>query len=270
MHPATFDVEVHAACRTSFASSLLDRYVVNRRTGAVATWGDNPLSVGDHASDVLAHELVNQARSRILALAECRCLALEAARALPGWTDVNGSVDVEPSAVTGVPETIFHVIHKSATRPGETRAALYVDPRTGHVRDHRSGTEVMSARVGDLLGKLIALRTPPFLSDQDALSIALSVPTIAEVARRQNCSLILGEGYVPEEVSVTPACGGRYTEPGLVVNLRDGRVSDADTGKVLNVPKVLVLANRLVGAAQEARAHLREQVATKCGGTEPR
>lgn len=86
--PVTVDVEI--GC-----DNFRDRYIVDRRTGAVTTWGDNPKDVGGRASEALAEQLVRQARSRVLTLRESRCVALEAAESLPGWAGTVGSTTIE-------------------------------------------------------------------------------------------------------------------------------------------------------------------------------
>jgi len=270
-HAITFDVEVRAGCHTSMGSSLIDRYVVNRRNGAVTTWGDDPSKVGGRASEALAEELIRHARNRLLSVRESRCLALEAARGLPGWDDAPGSISIEPVASRGSPETVFHLSHKSLAPPVEARATLYVDPRTGHVRNEAAAAEVMSAGLGELLAKLIALRSPILLNARDALSVALRVPSLAEISRRKGCSLIASSESTPELSQVAPACDGHYVEgAGIAVNLRDGVVSDADTGKVIDAPEAALLASSLISAVHEARLHLQEEVDGKCGGSERR
>src|SRR5258708_34834662 len=64
---------------------LIENYKVNRWTGTVTLWGDNPLPVADEEGKLFAERLMLQVHSRILSADEAKCLALEAAKALPGW-----------------------------------------------------------------------------------------------------------------------------------------------------------------------------------------
>jgi hypothetical protein len=265
--PATIDVEVRAPCSGN-ASSLIDRYVVDRRTGTVTTWGDNPSVIREPAAINLARQLVTQARGRVLSLEESRCLALEAAKSLPGWGRAMGSITAE-QAGAGLPETVFWVRRQLVDPPAEFRVRLYVDPKMGRVQDVGSAAEVTSAGVGDLLSKLIALRFPPLLSNRDALSIAVALPDLAAASRRTGCSLVVSGADSSEEAQVALACNGRYVSGlGIAVDLQSGSLSDPWTGQALVVPEAVALARRLVSAVQEARAELRAEVSAKCGVSE--
>jgi hypothetical protein len=248
--------------------SFHDRYVVNRRSGTVTTWGDSPSAVGGQESGVLAEQIVMQARTRILSLSESRCLTVEAARSLPGWGDPAHSITIQtlgPEPFS--PETLFQLRLKSLAPQTEDAVLLYVDPRTGYVRNAGGGAELMSASLGGLLAKLIALRSPPLLSDQDALSIALKVPDLTEIAQRKNCSLIASSALTPEEAQIAPGCDGHYLDgPRVAINLRDGTVSDADTGKPIVAPEAVQLAQTLLSKARNARMLLQEGVDAECSG----
>lgn len=268
--PFTMNVEVRARCGHS-TSSLIDRYVVDRRTGSVETWGDSPSNVGDRSSEAFAAELVRRARARRLSPQESQCLALEAGRSLTGWNGPSASIDIQPFASSGSPETLFWLSRKSLGPATEVRVPLYVNPGTGVVLNESTASEVTSAGPGELLGKFIALRSPPLLSDQDALSIALRIPAFAALSQRLGCSLIAGSAFASEEVPITPACDGHYLldGPRVAINLRNGVVSDADTGKEIDTPEASLLAGTLVSAIRDARLRLQGEVNAKCG-LEPR
>ncbi len=78
------DFQVRLNCGSS-AGQLLNNYSVNRRTGAVRLWGDDPLPVADRAGEGLAANLIDQARARVLSNQEAACVALTAAKSLPDW-----------------------------------------------------------------------------------------------------------------------------------------------------------------------------------------
>jgi hypothetical protein len=265
--PAAMDVEVRAAC-----GSFHDRYVVDRRTGIVTTWGDNPQRAGGPASTSLAEKLLTVARTRVLSLRESRCLALEAARSLPGWEGADGSTTIQQQGAPPFsPETYFQLRRKSLDPPVEAVALLYVNPRTGHVQDGGSATEVVSPGLGELLAKMIALKFPPLLNNQNALLIALRVPALAAVLQRKGCSLIVNSELTPEVAIIAPACDGRYLDgPKIAVDLRDGLVSDADTKKPIDAQQADLLAKNLVSTVLKTRLRLQEEVDAKCGGPEHR
>jgi hypothetical protein len=268
--PAAFTVEVRGGCDPS-KGPLNDRYVVDRLTGAVTTWGENPSRLGGRASEALALELVRDAKSRLLSPADSRCLALEAAKGLPGWDGPAGLTTIgQVGQPPFSPETFFWLRHVSAGNPpAELRVFLYVDPRTGHVLNTGSAAEAISAGVGELLAKLIASKSQPLLSDQDALSIALKVPSIAAVSQRKGCLLVVNYGFgLAEEQQVGPSCDGEQVKGGVVVNLRDGLVSDADTGGAVDSPTARLVAAELVSALRTARLRLKDEVDATCRGLE--
>jgi hypothetical protein len=261
-NPATLDVEVRAAC-----GSFHERYVVNRETGTVATWGDTPEKVRGPASEALAKQLVARARSRLLSLRERRCIALEAARSLPAWNGAGGSTTIEAwDASSSSADLSFQLRRRFSAPPSEYAVLLYVDPRTGHVRNLGSSAEVMSAGLGELLAELIALKSPELLSDRDALSIALKVPAVAAILERNDCSLVVSNAFTPEEAQIAPACGGYYLDkPRVIVKLRDGLVLDAETRKAMDVPGANSLAKGLVSARHASRLQIQNEVEAKCG-----
>ena len=214
---STFDVEVRSRC-----SSFHARYVVDRRSGIVTLWGDRPSNVGGSESEVLAKQLVAKAKLRVLSFRESKCLAFEAARGLVAESGPIGSLEVVPWTVPRVPQTLFLLVYRSGSLRLESSLLLYVDPRTGHVRDERTGEEVASAGLGDLLKKLSLLRSPPILSASDAVSIALRIEPFQAIVSRQNCILFAWNDITPAEAQIAAACDGKYAGPGISVNLQDG------------------------------------------------
>ncbi len=262
--PIRVDVAVRASC-----SSFHDRYVVDRRTGTVTTWGDNPSAVGSRTSEVFARQLVTEAKARLLSMQESRCLALTAARSLPGWSEPGGSITFSSWTAPGSPATLFQLRHHSPKPRAETAVLLFVDPTTGHVRNEGSGEEIASSGLGALLAKVIALKYTPLLTDRDALSIALEVPALVAALRNRNCSVTVSSALTPEQTSIIPACKGRYVDgAGVLVDLRNGVVSDAETGKAIDSPEVLGLARRHVAALLSARTRLRVQIDSDCAEAE--
>ena len=265
--PAIVDVEVRSDCGSG---RFHERYVVDRRTGVVTTWGDSPSVVGGRASETLATQFVTLAKGRRLSPEERRCLAVEGARGLPGWGGMSASISVEPPAAKGVPESLFWLRRTSSDLKTETAVQFYVDPSTGHVLIGGSLGEVMSAGLEELLAKLVALRSPPVLSDQEALSIAAKVPALAVVLQRDNCSLKVSSMLTPDQVQVAPACDHHYLSGGgVVVNLLSGGVSNPDTGRMIDSPEIALAAKAFLAATGAERQRIEGEVTAKCGGQAP-
>lgn len=263
--PTIFDVEVRAACRTSSGSSLIDRYRVDRRDGTVTTWGDNPAKVADSESQLLAEQILRQARSRILSTRESQCLALEAARSLPGWGTEGGTTAI---ALVGTPpfsaKTYFSVTRKIGHPPVELTIFLYVDPTTGHVLNAGTATEVTSASLAQLLAKLIALRSPDLLSDNDFVAIAKMMPRFA-AAQHNGCSLNVSDAFMPERAEVQAVCNGSYVEGlGVSISVSQGSVFDSETGAEIDVPEAKLLAQKLSSVLHERRKRLENEVSARC------
>jgi len=164
--------------------------------------------------------------------------------------------------------TNFSLSHKVPSPSTELRVHLSVNPRTGHILNASTGAEVMSPSLGELLAILITLRSPPLLSDQDALSIAMRVPALAAILQRNGCFLSADSTFTPDEAQIASACNGRVDGQRVAVNLRNGLVSDADTGNAIDAPAARVLASRLVSAVHDRRLRLQEEFDSKCGSFE--
>ena len=81
--------------------------------------------------------------------------------------------------------------------------------------------------------------------------------------------MIASSALTPEEEEIVPACDGKYLAgPRVAVNLRNGLVSDPDTGKAIDAPEAGLLARSLISAVREARLRLREEVDARCGDSE--
>jgi len=215
---------------------------------------------------MLARQFVAEARRRILAPEEARCLALEAARGLPGWSVTGASVTVKPF---GKPNTFdrstqFTATRVSAAEPVESGRMLTVDLSNAIVRDDETGLAATSAGVGNLASKLVGLRTPPMLTDEDAASVALLVPRVA-ANLREGCRLEIGGAFYSDQALMGVSCAGNgIRDSNVLVNLRTGEVKDPSTGAPLESSAAARLAQNLLSQLPKRRADLEKEVASAC------
>jgi hypothetical protein len=260
---AHFSFQVRSSCGSS-GGMLIGNYDLNRRTGAVTLWGDNPLPVADVAGKELAASLVRQAQGRILSTNEARCLALEAARALPGWSADDSSVTVKPFGKAERGAMRFTAQHSIGARPATSGRMLTVNLATARIRDDQVGMDVMSESLGSLTSKIVELRKPLWLSDEDAVSIVSIIPTVAS-RLRDGCKLATGGAFRSTEAIVGLSCEGQNADGGSVaVNLQTGAVTDADTGKVLESSEGARITRRLIDSIQQRRSELQAEISSAC------
>ena len=132
------------------------------------------------------------------------------------------------------------------------------------VRDDETGGAVMSAAVGDLSAKLVELRAPVWLSDEEAASVALAVQRVATNVR-EGCKLDAGGAFYSHEALIGVSCkDGSMRESNVLVNLQTGAVTDPDTRKSLDTVEVQRIARELLSDAQERRAELQKAVDLIC------
>jgi len=251
------------------AGQLIGNYTVNRRTGAITLgiFEDATESAADETGKALATRLVREAQKRVLSTAEGQCLALEAAKALPGWDGTDATVSVQPF---GKPDTFgltmaFTATRRSTSRPVETGRLLTVFLREARVRDDETGIDVTSAKVGNLVAKFVQLRNPMWLSDEEATSVALTVPRVA--ANLQNgCNLYGGGAFYSHGALMGVFCKDRgvIRESNVLVDLQTGAVVDPDTGQSLDSAESQRVARQLLARIQARHAELQKEVDAAC------
>jgi hypothetical protein len=250
-----------------YAGQLIDNYMVDRRTGKVAEGMEdlaNRKSALTAAGRVYAHDLVLEAQQRILSANEGRCLALEAARALPDWSAPDAIVSVEQ--VDGIlAEMFFTATRSSKTRPTETVRTLAVDLSTATVRDDETGLNIASGGLGGLASKMIELRAPVWLTDEDAAAIALLIPHMQE-ALQVGCKAYTGGVFHPREAVIGISCPGPPTPKATyaTVNLQSGDVTNTDTGKSIPTPESAHLASDLLSSKSKRRNELQKELEAAC------
>lgn len=244
---------------------LLNDYNVDRRTGEVTLFGDDPRPVASPEGKALADRLVRQARARALSGAEAGCLAREAANGVPGWKDAKASITVKPFPVPlKVPGALYFMAGRSDTdRPIESGRMLTVDLSTARVRNDYTGQDIISEGLGRLASKIVALRAPRLLSDEDALSIALLIPSVA-ARLKPGCLLKNGGVSRSREAIIGLECEGRDVGQAISVDLLTGQAKEANSGKILESSKAKEAARSLLDKFDEQQSQLRKEVDAAC------
>lgn len=261
----TLAIQVRRQCGPD-GGTLINVYEVNRRTGSVTEGGDSPRPAADAAGEAFGRQLVQQAQQRVLSTAEARCLALAAARGLPGWNEAGASLSAESLSQRQPGRVGFEIRHTAAAAPTESGRNLSVDLTTAHVRDDESGLELMSRELGALTSKILALREPLWLTDEDVLSIALQIPSVlAELG--EGCRVSPGAPFRSDETEVGLVCNGQQNEGGIVVavNVRTGRATNARSGEALETAGTAQMAGRLLEERQRRRGEIQDEVRKACG-----
>src|SRR5271165_3948624 len=163
--PEILSFQVRSTCGPT-GGMLINNYTVNRRTGEVRLWGDDPQPVADKAGGVFATQLVVQARKRILNASEAGCLALEAARSLPGWSATNANVSIESFGKPEREQMMFSAKCLSSTRSAQSGRMLTVSLAEARVRDDETGLYIASEGLGALTSKILELHSPLRLTDE--------------------------------------------------------------------------------------------------------
>jgi len=259
-----FLIQARRSCGAT-GGMLINNYVVDRRQSTVWQMADKPVPISDPAVESLGKELALRAHRRILSDTEARCLAAEAARALPGWGGGETAITVEPFGAAEGSEVRFNATHRWLSRPFDSVRLLTVDRDMAWVRDDETGENVMSEGLGALTSKLFAVRVPAWLTDEDTLAIAQQIPAAA-LGIREGCRLTVGGAFRTEDALVGLACNGSAVQGTTVVavNLRTGKTTNADTGKVLESPESRRIAIEFLAERERKLADLRKEVDGIC------
>jgi hypothetical protein len=142
---------------------------------------------------------------------------------------------------------------------------LTVSRVTALVRDDETGLSLASAGLGDLTAKIVALREPSWLSQEDAMSVVTQIPAV-EQRLKDGCMLVTGGAFRAEEALVGFLCSTPSPQRQLVVavNLRTGQCSDATTGKMMESAEATRLARQLLDKSAKRKAELQAGVGALC------
>ena len=244
---------------------LIADYRVRRSDGTVVSWGDNPELISDPGMRKYAERLVLRARKGALTVEEARCLAVEAAKSLPGWNGEGSKVSVDALDTVGGGQWRFTAHYHDSIHPGDSDRDLTVDSHTALVRDDATGQQVMSQRVGALMGDILDLRAAPLLTDQDSVLIALAIPGMRDQASN-GCRLYSAGPFRPDETEIGVACGPVQKEgaTGLIVNVRTAQTFRAGTKIPLESAESIHLGKELLERRRLRQVELRKRITSVC------
>ena len=135
---------------------------------------------------------------------------------------------------------------------------------TFDIKKNELGINLNSARLGLLLSKIIELREPPLLTDEEALAVALSVPAVASRVE-PGCRLSGGGAFSSDEVFAGVSCD-RDLRGGVVsINLRTGQIADAETRQVFRSEAAANLTRKFLDGKERRRSELRKEIQLECG-----
>lgn len=280
----SFTIWAYVACppKDLQGSPMIGHYRVNRRTGVVARDSEGDTlragvpadpSLNTPAVMSLAKKLIERARGRVLSAAESRCLALAAvdgggsqvgeARVLAGVERVEG----------GVPLVDYQIEHpyQFMGRTGNAMWSVEVDRSSFTVRNRSTGQMLSSDRSRRLGSALLVLRSPPELSAEDALQIALRVPALAP-SPSGGCPTLYSGGSADPVGAVSVGHSGPclgIAESGALVAYVDaatGAVVDPRTGRSISSPESSALAREIVQRLAGARGVAQKEVEAACPG----
>ena len=255
-------VQVRYGCGPQ-SGQWINNYEIDLGTGAVFGQGGKQMNNPD--VDALAKTLLEQARARVLSSGEARCLALEAAKSLPGWGGPGREVSVEPFGAFGLR---FHARLRAQDPPMVAERFLTIDRSTARVHDDETGVEVVTASLATLASKMLILHLPSILSEADALEIARQIPEVRAQALKP-CSVFSVGGPLSWEnilVGVQSHCEGAPDESHLVVAIdpRTGAVTNPGNQKHLGSPAAARIAQERLEGLDHEKVIIREDLAAAC------
>jgi hypothetical protein len=270
--PTWLSIQVREACPPpGFASNLLGNYVINRRTGAVAE-GLDADSLGPRISTAeissVTNDLLRRARGRVLNAKEAECLVLEAARSDMGVSGPAGTYSASELTETRG-EFRFSVQHRVPNEPAVAVKFFTVRSDTTGVRDDSTGEQVISPGLALLTSRILSAEESPGMSIDDALTIALEIPSLASLVAN-GCSELASNGDGTSDeiyIGLRTWCAGARTDTVstvAAVNARSGRVVDPKTHKPIDSPASEKAARQILQRHQERIDKDKAAVASAC------
>jgi hypothetical protein len=257
-------VQVRYGCG-SFAGQLINNYRIDLRNGLVSEM-ETGAPIHNSDADTLSRTLLTKARARRLSVQEGRCLVLEAAKDLAGWSGPEHEVSVEPSGPFG----LRYRARLVAQNPSVVAERFFtIDRAAARVHDDETGMDVVSPNVAVLASMMLTLHQPSLLSGWDALEIAQQIPEVKSQAARP-CSVFHIGGPLSWEaiyIAVQSHCEGQATQSSILVAV------DPETGTVTDPNSMLKfvssaadhLAQERLNALNREKEIAREKVNASCG-----
>jgi hypothetical protein len=267
---SVFLIQARGECWSPGAPSslLINNYAVDRRTGAVRVEGSKSV-VSTPAIRRKAQALLDVAKARLLTVAETRCMAFEAAEA-----EFMSSAETNPLSVTEIPASDdrwqgFAVVGRAGVDRTSVARDYYVSRETGRVWNEQNGSEVVSAGLGELRSRILALRNTPALSLEDALVVAMRLPSISgKLSEPCITAEVSGNNASADEVYVIirDRCGAVPDDDELAaaVNILTGIVSDPRMGTPLQSPEAVQVADEILSRIRSSQASERRMIEAQC------
>lgn len=258
-----FSVQVRHGCGP-YAGQWINTYEVDLRTGAIFQL-ESKQAIKNPEGNALAKTLLRQAIARVLSADEARCLALEAAKSLPGWAGPGHDVSVEPF---GEFSLRFRARLRTQEPPMLASRLLTVDRSTALVHDDQTGIEIVSASLASLVSRMLTLHLPSLLSEADAVEIAQQIPEVRAQALKP-CSVFSIGGPLSWEdvyVAVQSHCEGAPDASSILVavNPETGAVTDPNTQKLLGSPAAARVAHERLDELEREKSTIRKYLNEAC------
>lgn len=267
---SAFALQARGACWSPGdpESLLINNYTVDRKTGSVIIDGSKSV-VSTPEMRGKARATLAAAAARRLSVAESRCLVVEAVKAVLGLDE-----RADAPSMTTLPaiDTVwegFQIEDSRGTGHGVTGRLYYVSRETGIVWDEQAGVEVTYAALGALRSRILALREAPVLSLEDALTVALRIPSISGKLSRGCITLDASDTNSSGDdvyIGIRNQCGGAGNgdEVAAAVNLLTGAVSNPRTGATLQTPEADRVANEILLRIRASQMRERRTINTQC------
>jgi hypothetical protein len=257
-------VQVRYGCGP-YAGQWISSYGIDLRTGAVFEL-ESKDPIKSPEGDALAASLLKHAGGRVLSSNECRCLALEAAKSLPGWGGPGHDVSVEETGAFGS----RYVARLRAQDPQmNTERFLSIDRSAARVHDDKTGVDVVSPSLASLEAMMLSLHLPLLLSDADAVQIVREIPEVRGEASKP-CPVFSVGGPLSWEdilIGVRSHCeGAPDTGSSIVVgvNPETGAVTDQENQKHLESPAAMHVATERLEDRRNEKITIREKLNAAC------
>jgi hypothetical protein len=267
---SVFSIEARGSCWEPGdpSSMLINKYTVDRRTGIANVYASKSV-VSTPAMREKAKAMLDSAKSRLLSIAESRCIAFEAAKTEFSSRGENVSLSLEEIPANNNPWQSFHAEGRVGAERATISRQYSVSRETGSVWNEQTGSEVVSAGLGALRSRILALRNTPTLSLEDALAVALRVPSIlAKMSDGCSRAETAENSASADEVfiAIHNRCpgGADAVEVAAAVNMITGAVSSPRTHARLKSPEADQAAREIFSRINNSRLNERLTIEAQC------
>jgi hypothetical protein len=252
-----FLIQVRTQCGPRLSeSNLISNYMVDRWTSLV-TVGESTDEVRSAAMDAKRDGLLKAARARLLSETEAACLVAAYADDRYGPEQGGRAIDRSNALLATITFRISGVT-------GNVRYMddVSVDRASGSMVNEQTGMPVASRRVGDVLGKMLAIRFHAGLPLEALGKIALAAP---ELAGAQCGPIDISDSGVGEEVLVWRACPAEsQARVAALVNRNTGRLRAVGGNAEIGGEAAKSAAGLALAEQARKKARIAEELAAYC------